>query len=83
MGRRSPLPSFAAVLKEDSLCEAPLLTVCTVSPLATRQSEAWSAMELAMQAENENMGPCSKGPESLKSGPSEHKDRKAALFCQG
>ena len=46
-------------------------------------SDVRSAMELARQAENENMGPCAKGPESLKSGPSEHKDRKAALFCQG
>lgn len=53
------------------------------APWQQDRSEAWSAMELAMQAENENMGPCSKGPESLKSGPSEHKDRKAALFCQG
>ena len=48
------------------------------------RSEAWSAMELATQAKNENVGPCSKGPECLKSGPSEHKDRKAAPgFCQG
>lgn len=44
-----------------------------------QQDRSEAVSDLAMLAQGENVGPCPKGSDSLKPGPSEHTHRGAAL----
>lgn len=77
------LLSFTAVPEDGQSLLGPTshLTYC---PLPSEgqwdRSEAGSATELAIPVQNENVGPCSKGPENLKPGPSEHRQEGSPWF---
>lgn len=86
----SPLSLLS--LKMDSLHGAPPFTgIVNFAPKVPRdpppassrgqrdRSEAGSVQTLAVLAQSENVGPCPKGSDSLKPGPSEHTHRGAAL----